>query len=200
MFIRKAEFLESSHTLSKCSNFNLPEYAFIGRSNVGKSSLINMLTKKKDLAKTSSSPGKTQCLNFFNINDEFIITDLPGYGYAKVSKSRREDFGELIRNYILKRESLMDTFVLVDSRISLQKKDLDFMIWLNDNKVSFCIVFTKIDRLSKNKLNNYINQYKKEIGKYWEILPNYFLTSSSDSLGREEILNYIENLNKLILK
>ncbi len=174
----------------------IPEYAFIGRSNVGKSSLINMLMQRKKLAKTSGTPGKTQLINHFKINDEWFLVDLPGYGYAKVSKKKRTIFQYFIENYFNEREQLVCTFVLVDSRHDPQKIDLDFMAFLGENQIPFCIVFTKADKLPSSKLNKQITNYKRKLLQYWESLPTSFITSSSNGLGRDEFLNFIDEINK----
>ncbi len=174
----------------------IPEYAFIGRSNVGKSSLINMLMQRKKLAKTSGTPGKTQLINHFKINDEWFLVDLPGYGYAKVSKKKRTIFQYFIENYFNEREQLVCTFVLVDSRHDPQKIDLDFMAFLGKNQIPFCIVFTKADKLPSSKLNKQITTYKRKLLQYWESLPTSFITSSSSGLGRDEFLNFIDEINK----
>ena len=174
----------------------IPEYAFIGRSNVGKSSLINMLMERKKLAKTSGTPGKTQLINHFKINDEWFLVDLPGYGYAKVSKKKRTIFQYFIENYFNEREQLVCTFVLIDSRHDPQKIDLDFMEFLGKNQIPFCIVFTKADKLPSSKLNKQITSYKKKLLNHWETLPTSFLTSSSSGLGRDEFLKFIDGVNK----
>ncbi len=174
----------------------IPEYAFIGRSNVGKSSLINMLMERKKLAKTSGTPGKTQLINHFKINNEWFLVDLPGYGYAKVSKKKRTIFQYFIENYFNEREQLVCTFVLIDSRHDPQKIDLDFMKFLGENQIPFCIVFTKADKLPSSKLNKQITSYKKKLLNHWETLPTSFLTSSSTGLGRDEFLKFIDGVNK----
>ncbi len=174
----------------------IPEYAFIGRSNVGKSSLINMLMERKKLAKTSGTPGKTQLINHFKINNEWFLVDLPGYGYAKVSKKKRTIFQYFIENYFNEREQLVCTFVLIDSRHDPQKIDLDFMEFLGKNQFPFCIVFTKADKLPSSKLNKQITSYKKKLLNHWETLPTSFLTSSSSGLGRDEFLKFIDGINK----
>lgn len=184
----------SNEDYSKCPDDELIEIAFIGRSNVGKSSLINMLTNNKNLAKTSSSPGKTQKINHFIINNQWYLVDLPGYGYAKVSKSMRERFSSMISSYIFKRENLVCLFVLIDSRISAQKIDIDYMYWLGSNGVPFCIVFTKADKIGINKVQENIEEYKKVLSETWENLPPIIITSANDARGKEELLNYIESL------
>lgn len=196
MKIKTAEFVISNTDVSKCPKDNLPEYAFIGRSNVGKSSLINMLTNHKSLAKTSGKPGKTQLINHFIINKNWFLVDLPGYGYASVSKDKRKTFQSFIRDYFNKRMQLACTFVLVDSRHAPQKIDLDFMEFLGTNGIAFCIIFTKADKLNKSALPKNIATYKKELLTYWEELPPYFISSSTDKTGRDEILDFIHNVNE----
>ena len=196
MKINSAEFVISNTKLSLCPKPDKAEYAFIGRSNVGKSSLINYLTNNKKLAKTSGRPGKTQLINHFLINDEWYLVDLPGYGYAKTSKTNRQKWEQFIADYILKRENLLNLFVLIDSRLPAQKIDLDFMEWLGIKGIPFSIVFTKIDKLTSSKLNKNLLAYKKEMLKYWEEMPKTFTSSSTGKFGREDILNYIESINK----
>ncbi|GAA4270817.1 ribosome biogenesis GTP-binding protein YihA/YsxC [Aquimarina gracilis] len=196
MKISSAEFVISNSDVGKCPKDKLPEYAFIGRSNVGKSSLINMLTGRKSLAKTSGRPGKTQLINHFIINKNWFLVDLPGYGYARVSKSAKKVFQKFITAYFSKRTQLVNAFVLVDCRHEPQKIDLEFMQWLGENQIPFSIIFTKADKLSKNKLPVHINNYTQEMLKYWEEMPNYFITSSSSGLGKDDVLNYIEEINK----
>ena len=198
MQIKSAEFLVSSARIDQCPNSNLPEYAFIGRSNVGKSSLINMLTGKGKLAKTSATPGKTILINHFVINGEWYLVDLPGYGYAKRSKKDTEKFEHMITTYILDREQMTNLFLLIDVRHEPQQIDLEFMEWLGENGVPFSIVFTKADKVSKAKLNGNVMHYLTELKKQWEELPPYFVTSSETKAGREEILNYIEEINKTL--
>jgi GTP-binding protein len=178
----------------------IPEYAFIGRSNVGKSSLINMLMERKDLAKISGKPGKTQLINHFKINENWFLVDLPGYGYAQVSKKKRVIFQYFIENYFKEREQLVCTFVLIDSRHDPQKIDLDFMQFLGENQIPFCLVFTKADKLGSSKLNKQITSYKKKLLQYWESLPMTFLTSSSTGLGRKEFLDFIDKVNEDVAK
>lgn len=196
MKIKNADFVISNTDVSKCPKDNLPEYAFIGRSNVGKSSLINMLTNHKSLAKTSGKPGKTQLINHFIINKSWFLVDLPGYGYASVSKDKRKTFQKFIKDYFNKRMQLACTFVLVDSRHAPQKIDLDFMEFLGTNGIAFCIIFTKADKLNKSSLPKNIAAYKKELLTYWEELPPYFISSSTDKTGRDEILDFIQNVNE----
>ena len=196
MKIKSAEFVMSNSNVIKAPKERIPEYAFIGRSNVGKSSLINMLMERKSLAKTSGKPGKTQLINHFRINDQWFLVDLPGYGYAKVSKKKRTIFQYFIENYFKEREQLVCTFVLIDSRHDPQKIDLEFMRFLGENSIPFCIVFTKADKLPSSKLNKQITSYKKKLLTHWESLPTSFITSSTTSLGRDEFLNFIDEINK----
>lgn len=195
MKIKKAEFVISNTDYRLCPKNNLPEYAFIGRSNVGKSSLINAIVNNKKLAKTSSTPGKTQLINHFIINDQWYLVDLPGYGYAKTSKSQRAIFHEMISNYLLNRSSLIALFVLIDSRHKLQKIDNEFMIFLAENQIPFVIIFTKTDKLGKNIIKKNIENFKKEMLKNWEEIPEVFLSSSESRLGIKEITSYIAKLN-----
>lgn len=197
MVIHSAEFIISNTDVSKCPSPNLPEYAFIGRSNVGKSSLINMLTNHKSLAKTSGTPGKTQLINHFLINKEWYLVDLPGYGFAKSSKSNRKSWSVFIEEYLTVRGSLMNTFILIDCRLEPQKNDVAFMEWCGMNSVPFSMIFTKADKLTKNKLESNIAFYKKKMKESWEELPPMFVTSSTSGLGKEEVLKYIENINPL---
>ena len=201
MKIKSAKFIVSNQNIDNCPNVNIPEYAFIGRSNVGKSSLINMLTNNKKLAKTSSTPGKTRLINHFLIDDVWHLVDLPGYGYAKASKSQKKEFQKLITNYFKIREQLILAFILVDSRHDAQNIDIEFMKWLTKNNIAFAIIFTKIDKLKQDGNPNRgiefkINKYKKVILEDWEFLPEIFLTSSTKHMGRENIISYINNLNK----
>jgi len=199
MIIKTAQFEISNSDYKKCPSGKVLEYAFIGRSNVGKSSLINMITNHKKLAKISSAPGKTQLVNHFLINDGWYLVDLPGYGYAKVSKKSREKFSELIKGYILNREQLVVLFVLVDVRHDPQKIDLEFMQWLGEKRIPFSLVFTKADKLSSSKLHKSLLNYKKKMLEQWEVMPSYFVSSSEDKRGKEEILDYIDQLNKEML-
>ncbi|RHP64620.1 ribosome biogenesis GTP-binding protein YihA/YsxC [Bacteroides sp. OF04-15BH] len=199
MEIKSAEFIISNAVVSKCPNTNNPEYAFIGRSNVGKSSLINMLTGRSKLAKTSATPGKTMLINHFLINNEWYLVDLPGYGYAKRSKKDKDKLEVMISSYILKREQMINLFLLIDCRHEPQKIDLEFMEWLGENGVPFSIVFTKADKLGGGKLKQNISFYLKELKKQWEELPPYFITSSENKTGRQEILDYIEQINKEVM-
>lgn len=196
MEIKSAEFVSSFVSYNDCPKTEMPEYAFVGRSNIGKSSLINMLLEKKKLAKTSQSPGKTQLINQFIVNNTWYLVDLPGYGYAKVAKSKRKDFNKLINEYILHRDNLMCLFVLLDSRHEPQKNDLGFMRWLGENQVPFAMVFTKVDKISSSAANTNITNYKKEMLKEWEALPQIFITSSEQKTGRTEILDYIQKINQ----
>lgn len=194
MIIKTAEYLMSNDNYKKCPEQDFPEVAFIGRSNVGKSSLINMITNIKSLAKISSSPGKTQKINHFIINNNWYLVDLPGYGYAKVSKKMREQFTKMINDYIFKRTNLICLFVLIDSRIPAQKIDIDYMYWLGENSVPFTIVFTKADKTGLIKLEMSIDLYLKKLSETWETLPKYFVTSAEDKRGKEELLDYISSL------
>lgn len=193
MNIASAEFQCSSQKASQCPAGDMREFAFIGRSNVGKSSLINMLTRQPGLAKVSGTPGKTRLINHFVINNEWALVDLPGYGYAKVSRKERSGFSSLITNYILNREQLYYLFVLVDARHEPQKIDLEFIRFLGEHGVPFGIVFTKADKLSQAQLNRNIDIYKKQLSEEWEELPRMFVTSSEKGTGRDEILDFIEN-------
>ena len=196
MKIYSAEFVVSNTAVDKCPKDRIPEYAFIGRSNVGKSSLINMLMERRHLAKTSSTPGKTQLINHFKINNSWYLVDLPGYGYARVSKKKKATFQKYIENYFLQRKQLVCSFVLIDCRHDPQKIDLDFMQFLGENFIPFSIIFTKADKLTPIKLEKQINSYKTKLLEYWEELPTSFITSSSNGLGRDEFLNYIDQINK----
>ena len=195
MDIKKAEFVISAPVVSMCPQDSKPEYAFIGRSNVGKSSLINMLTNHKKLAKTSATPGKTLLLNHFIINNEWYLVDLPGYGYAKRSKKEIDRLDQMIRGYILQREQLVNVFVLVDVRLEPQKIDLEFIEWLGLSSIPFSIVFTKADKLSVSKVSANVEAYKKKLLETWEELPPIFLTSAEKRQGRDEVLDYIEQVN-----
>lgn len=196
MKIKTAEFEISNTDFRKCPATNKPEYAFIGRSNVGKSSLINMLTGRTGLAKTSSMPGKTLLINHFLINDAWYIVDLPGYGYARRGKDEREKLAKIIKSYILGREQMTNLFVLVDSRHEPQKIDVEFMQWLGENGVPFSIVFTKMDKLGVVAGRMKVEAYKKHLLESWEELPPIFITSSEDTRGRDEVLDYIDSINK----
>ena len=198
MKIKSADFVISNTDIDKCPKERIPEYAFIGRSNVGKSSLINMLTGRKSLAKTTGKPGKTQLINHFKINDNWFLVDLPGYGYAKVSKKDRSIFAKFIYEYLEKRENLICTFVLVDSRHEPQKIDMLFMEWLGQNQIPFVIVFTKMDKLSSSQLNKNMSKYKAEMLKTWEDIPQTFRSSAESGLGKIEILKFIEQTNSSV--
>ncbi len=195
MKISSADFVVSNSDVSKCTDSKLPEYAFIGRSNVGKSSLINMLTNKKGLAMTSSKPGKTLLINHFIINGEWHLVDLPGYGFAQAGKANRERLRKMIESYILMRNQLTNLFLLIDSRHAPQKIDLEFIEWLGLNGIPFSIVFTKADKLSGSRLNENIQVYKEKLNEEWEELPPVFITSSSTAKGKDEILDYIDSIN-----
>ncbi|MFV0305487.1 MAG: ribosome biogenesis GTP-binding protein YihA/YsxC [Moheibacter sp.] len=190
------EFVKSAPKWTDCPEPTIPEYAFIGRSNVGKSSLINMLAVYKNLAKTSGTPGKTQLLNIFKMEDSWYLTDLPGYGYARVSKTKRGQFEKMITNYLTQRPNLINTFVLIDCRIPPQKIDLEFMEWLGENQIPFSMVFTKIDKISSTALQKALTNYKKEMLKTWESMPQVFVSSATSKIGRMELLNYIHSLNE----
>ena len=196
MIIRRAAFSISSPTWSKCPTDNKPEYAFIGRSNVGKSSLINMLTGVKGLAKTSGRPGKTQLINHFLINDEWYLVDLPGYGYARTSKRQRDSFSKMIKDYFLKREALTNTYVLVDSRIPPQRIDLEFIGFLGTNGIPFTIVYTKTDKEKQREIMANIKQMKTILSEQWEELPPIILTSAQNGYGRQALLDQIEAINQ----
>lgn len=193
--IKSARFVISNSDIRKCPQDNKPEYAFIGRSNVGKSSLINMLTRHNKLAMTSSMPGKTLLINHFIVNDEWYLVDLPGYGYAKRSKKQNEQLEYIISSYILDREQMSNLFVLIDSRHAPQKIDLEFFEWLGENGVPFSIVFTKVDKLTKTALASNVEAYKTRLLEEWEELPPIFITSSESAMGRDELLEYIFDIN-----
>jgi GTP-binding protein len=195
MEIKDAIFITSNSDIKKCPPPNKPEYAFIGRSNVGKSSLINRLTNKKSLAKISGKPGKTRLINHFLINNEWYLVDLPGYGYAEVPKKERLKWEQMIKRYILQRENLYCLFVLIDARHEAQKVDLEFMEWLGISQVPFSIVFTKIDKLKPTELEINLKNYEEKLFETWETLPVYFVTSAETGEGNEELLGYIEKLN-----
>ncbi|TDN84340.1 GTP-binding protein [Salegentibacter sp. 24] len=195
MKIKSAEFVVSNTRVDQCPESKLPEYAFIGRSNVGKSSLINMLTGRKALAKTSAKPGKTQLINHFLINKNWHLVDLPGYGYAKVSKSTKRTFQKFITAYFEKRRQMVCAFVLIDSRHELQPIDMEFMQWLGENNVPFCIIFTKADKMKPKALERNINFYQEKMLENWEAMPEFFISSATSKLGQEEILDYIQAIN-----
>lgn len=196
MDIKTAEFTLSSPNVGMCPKDTKPEYAFIGRSNVGKSSLINMLSRNKKLAKTSATPGKTLLINHFLMNREWYLVDLPGYGFAKRSKSEIAKLDQMIRGYILGREQLVNVFVLVDIRHEAQNIDLEFINWLGVSSIPFAIVFTKADKLSESKVKANVNAYVSKMLETWEDMPPYFITSSKKARGRDEVLGYIEEINK----
>lgn len=195
MKIKSAEFIISNSQVSKCPQSSLPEYAFIGRSNVGKSSLINMLTNNNKLAMTSATPGKTLLINHFLINNEWYLVDLPGYGYAKRSKSQHEKLQHIINDYIIERSNLSCLFVLLDSRLSPQPIDMDFIAWLGENNIPFGIIFTKADKLNIGELKKNVQKILDRLQEQWEELPPYFISSSQKKRGREEILDYIDSIN-----
>lgn len=199
MIINTARFVISNSSVDRCPSDRRHEYAFIGRSNVGKSSLINMLTGNKSLAMTSSTPGKTMLINHFLINDEWYIVDLPGYGYAQRSKESRAQLERMIKNYIINREQMTNLFVLIDGRHAPQRIDMEFMEWLGENEVPFSIVFTKLDKLSSTAAKKSVEVYCSTLLERWEALPPVFRTSSVDKRGRNELLNYIEEMNRLPL-
>ena len=198
MLVKSAEFVMSNSDVAKCPKNRLAEYAFIGRSNVGKSSLINMLTSKKSLAKTSGRPGKTQLINHFLINKNWYLVDLPGYGYAKVSKRSKKTFQKFITQYFSLREQLISAFVLVDIRHEPQPIDVEFMQWLGENSIPFSIIFTKADKLKPKAIENHVEAYKTILLETWEEMPNYFITSSSNDIGKEAVLMYIDQLNAIL--
>lgn len=200
MNINSAEFIISNTDFRKCPQDNLPEYAFIGRSNVGKSSLINMLTNRRGLAMTSATPGKTLLINHFLINKKWYLVDLPGYGYAQRSAKMQQQIQHVIQSYILQREQMTCLFVLVDSRHTPQPIDLQFIEWLGEHGIPFALVFTKADKLTTGKLNEQVAAYLKTLEAQWEELPPHFVTSSENRMGREEILNYIDTINKQLNK
>jgi GTP-binding protein len=193
MEINEATFISSHSTLAKCPTPDKPEFAFIGRSNVGKSSLINMLVQRKKLAKTSVKPGKTQTINHFLINQAWYLVDLPGYGYASVSKSLKEGFGKMIEEYILKRETLHCLFILIDARLEPQKIDLSFIQWAGEKEIPLCLVFTKTDKLSKPLLQKHKSLFERTLHQSWEDLPPLILTSAAEKIGRDELLAFIDN-------
>lgn len=195
MRITSAEFVISNQDVKKCPSTGLPEYAFIGRSNVGKSSLINMLTNRKNLAKTSGKPGKTQLINHFIINKNWYLVDLPGYGYARVSKSTKKVFQKFITAYFEQRTSLILAFVLIDIRHEPQSIDLDFMQWLGEHQIPFHIIFTKADKLKPRAIEGNVTNYEAIMLEQWEEMPQYFVTSSTKKLGGEELLSYIDSIN-----
>ena len=199
MVIKTAEFVKSSAKWQDCPEPELPEYAFIGRSNVGKSSLINAMLNHKDLAKTSGTPGKTQLINHFIINENWYLTDLPGYGYARVSKSLRRDFEKIITNYILNRKNLVNLFVLIDCRHTPQQIDIEFIEWLGENSIPFSIAFTKADKLKPNVVIAKVDHYKQELLKTWEDLPEIYVTSAEKKTGGDQILAFIKETNSFLM-
>ena len=199
MIIKSAEFVISNSDYRLCAQDGKPEYAFIGRSNVGKSSLINMITNKKGLAMTSSKPGKTTLINHFIINDQWYLVDLPGYGFARRSKENREKLRGIIEDYILEREELINLFLLVDVRHEPQLIDLEFMEWLGENDVPFSIVFTKSDKLSTLRLQSNVEAYKDKLKESWDELPPLFITSSEKKLGRDELIDYIDKIQSQLV-
>ncbi len=196
MIVKSADFICSNTQISKLPTPTKPEYAFIGRSNVGKSSLINMITGKKGLAKTSQTPGKTQLINHFLINENWYIVDLPGYGYARISKSKKEDWNKFIRNYLEKRENLQCVFILIDSRLEPQKIDLDFCASLGERGIAFVIAFTKADKQGKVKTDQNVTKFRKAMLTWFEEVPRHFVTSAELQDGKEEILNFIHEINQ----
>jgi len=196
MKISSAEFVMSNSDVAKCPKSNIPEYAFIGRSNVGKSSLINMLTRRKSLAKTSGRPGKTQLINHFIINAHWHLVDLPGYGYARVSKSAKKTFQKFITDYFQNREQLISAFVLIDIRHTPQPIDLEFMQWMGEKQIPFSIIFTKADKLKPLAIERHVEDYKSILLESWEDMPNYFVTSSTKNIGKDDVLNYIGQINE----
>ncbi len=196
MQIKSARFVISNTDYRKCPSPTLPEYAFIGRSNVGKSSLINMLTHQTKLAKTSAKPGKTQLINHFKINDNWYLVDLPGYGWASTGKEKRYQFTKMIEEYLTNRSNLRCVFVLVDIRHPMQANDSDFMLWLGERQIPFCLIFTKTDKLPKSKITAQIERYRKQMLEFWEAMPRYFYTSSLKKQGRAEVLEFIHQLNQ----
>lgn len=200
MNINSAVFVISNTKVEKCPPTDLPEYAFIGRSNVGKSSLINMLTAQKGLAMTSATPGKTILINHFLINNEWYLVDLPGYGYASRGKKQKEELTRIINDYVLSREQLILLFVLIDSRLEPQKIDLEFISWLGENSIPFVIIFTKADKLSKTKVMTNVTTFMNTLSEEWEELPPHFISSSEKRTGRETILDYIDEINRSLKK
>jgi len=200
MKVNTAEFVMSNQDITKCPVPQIPEYAFIGRSNVGKSSLINMLANIKNLAKTSGKPGKTRLINHFIMNKSWYLVDLPGYGFAKASKTHRNKYEKFINEYMLKRENLMNVFVLIDSRHPPQHIDLDFMEWLGTSGIPFSIVFTKLDKLNRSQQGSFYKVYETEMLKSWEEMPPHFITSSETKFGKQDVLDYIEKINATFVK
>lgn len=195
MKIKKIDFIGSFEHISQCPKTELPEYAFIGRSNVGKSSLINALMGRKDLARISSKPGKTQTINYYLINEEWYLVDLPGYGYAKSSKTNRAKWKKMIDRYLLKRETLYCVFSLIDVRHKLQKLDLEFVNWIGENSIPFALAFTKADKLKPHEIEGHVNRILNELLEHWESLPAHFVTSAESAMGTEDILRFIAKIN-----
>jgi len=195
MEIYHSKYISSHTKRSQCPKADRPEYAFIGRSNVGKSSLINMVCNNKTLAKTSSQPGKTQTINYFDIDDLWYLVDLPGYGYARIAKRTRAHWRTMINDYLINRPTLQCAFLLIDSCVPPQEKDIEFANWMGQNRIPFVIVFTKIDRKKSHKNKNFLDDFKQEFLKYWNEMPQYFITSSKDRIGRHEIRDFIEDIN-----
>jgi len=199
MQVKNAIFISSNTDHKKCPDTGLPEYAFIGRSNVGKSSLINMLVNNKKLARISSTPGKTQLINHFLVNERWYLVDLPGYGWAKVSKVKKASWGKMITNYLLQRQQMVCLFILIDSRLPPQKIDIDFIEWVGVHRIPFALIFTKADKQSANKTQKNMNIFRKKLQETWAELPQMFLSSTVDTTGREEILGYIEEVNEKLV-
>jgi GTP-binding protein len=193
--VHQAAFTISASGIENCPREKFPEYAFVGRSNVGKSSLINMLAGIKNLARTSSTPGKTRLINFYEIDSSWYLVDLPGYGYARTSKTKRVDWDRMVQNYMLRRKSLMFTFILIDSRLEPQINDLLLLEWIGENEIPCCLVFTKSDKISRNKVNSNIARFKKKLNERWEELPPIFISSSHSGEGKNEILDFINKTN-----
>jgi len=200
MIIKEAKFIKSSTTLSECPEKKLPEYVFLGRSNVGKSSLINMLVNQNKLSKISSKPGKTQLINHFEIDNNLYFVDLPGYGWAKTSKSNRDKWDNMTKNFLINSDKISLIFILIDLRLEPQKIDIDYINYIGKNKLPLNLIFTKSDKVKKSKITSNIDNFLNELSKYWSSTPNYFVSSSLKNIGREEILNHIFNINKSILK
>ena len=200
MIIKEAKFIKSSTTLSEYPEKKLPEYIFLGRSNVGKSSLINMLVNQNKLSKISSKPGKTQLINHFEINNNLYFVDLPGYGWAKTSKSNRDKWDNMTKNFLINSDKISLIFILIDLRLEPQKIDIDYINYIGKNKLPLNLIFTKSDKVKKSKITSNIDNFLNELSKYWSSTPNYFVSSSLKNIGREEILNHIFNINKSILK
>ncbi|MCQ2064717.1 MAG: ribosome biogenesis GTP-binding protein YihA/YsxC [Bacteroidaceae bacterium] len=200
MEVKSASFVISNSHVDRCPQHDRPEYAFIGRSNVGKSSLINMLTGHKGLAMTSATPGKTLLINHFLINGDWYLADLPGYGYARRSRSQQDEITRIINEYILHRRQLTSLFVLIDSRLEPQKIDLEFITWLGENEVPFGIVFTKADKLGRGRLTDNVKRFLDTLLEQWEELPPHFITSSLDRTGRDELLDYIDSINREVME